>query len=67
MALRKTIIRTVVQEVIVKEDASAERLHFVIHWKGGSHTSFEMPKPQWGMAEQTAPENIELLRQMAVR
>jgi len=67
MELRKTIIRTVVQEVIVKEDASAERLQFVIHWKGGSHTSFEMPKPQWGMAEQTAPENIELLRQMAVR
>ena len=26
MELRKTIIRTVVQEVIVKEDASAERL-----------------------------------------
>ena len=26
-----------------------------------------MPKPQWGMAEQTAPENIELIRQMAVR
>jgi len=67
MELRKTIIRTVVQEVIVKEDTSAERLQFVIHWKGGSHTSFEMPKPQWGMAEQTAPENIELLRQMAVR
>jgi DNA invertase Pin-like site-specific DNA recombinase len=67
MELRKTIIRTVVQEVIVKEDASAERLQFVIHWKGGSHTSFEMPKPQWGMAEQTAPEDIELLRQMAVR
>lgn len=67
MELRKTIIRTVVQEVIVKEDVSAGKLQFVIHWKGGSHTSFEMPKPQWGMAEKTAPENIELLRQMAVR
>jgi hypothetical protein len=67
MELRKTIIRTVVHEVIVKEHASAERLQCVIHWQGGSHTSFEMPKPQWGMAEQTAPENIELLRQMAVR
>src|SRR5262252_5613804 len=65
--LRKTIIRTVVQEVIVNEDAAAETLQCIIHWQGGSHTSFEMPKPQWGMADKTAPENIELIRQMAVR
>ena len=67
MALRKTIIRTVVQEVIVNEDAAAERLQFIMHWQGGSHTRFDMPKPQWGMADQTAPEAIELIRQMAVR
>ena len=67
MALRKTIIRTVVQEVIVNEDAAAQRLQFILHWQGGSHTSFDMPKPQWGMADQTATETIELLRQMAVR
>jgi DNA invertase Pin-like site-specific DNA recombinase len=67
MALRKTIIRTVVQEVIVSEDAAAETLRFVIHWQGGSHTSFEMPKPQWGTADKTVPETIELIRQMAVR
>jgi hypothetical protein len=65
--LRQTIIRTVVPEVIVKEDASAERLQCVMHWKGGSHTRFAMPKPPWGLAEQTAPETIELLRPMAVR
>ncbi|MEE8300828.1 MAG: recombinase family protein [Candidatus Tectomicrobia bacterium] len=67
MELRKTIIRTVVQEVIVTEDAAAETLRFVMHWQGGSHTSFEMPKPQWGIADKTAPEDIELIRQMAVR
>ena len=67
MALRKTIIRTVVKEVIVNEDAATERLQFIIHWQGGSHTSFEMPKPQWGIAEKTAPDTIELIRQMAVR
>ena len=67
MALRKTIIRTVVKEVIVNEDATTERLQFIIHWQGGSHTSFEMPKPQWGIAEKTAPDTIELIRQMAVR
>ena len=67
MALRKTVIRTVVQEIIVNEDAAAERLQFILHWQGGSHTRFDMPKPQWGMADQTATEAIELIRQMAVR
>src|SRR5262244_2357958 len=67
MELRKTIIRTVVQEVLVNEAAAAETLQFMIHWQGGSHTSFDMPKPQWGIAEKTAPETIELIRQMAVR
>ena len=65
--LRKTIIRTVVREVIVNTDGSGDRLQFVIHWKGGSHTSFDMPKPQWGVADKTAPEAIELIREMAVR
>src|SRR5882672_7093489 len=67
MALRKTVIRTVVQEIIVNEDAAAERLQFILHWQGGSHTRFDMPKPQWGMADQTATEALELIRQMAVR
>ena len=67
MALRKTIIRTVVQEIIVNEDATAGELQCIVHWRGGSHTRFDMPKPQWGLADQTAPEAIELIRQMAVR
>jgi len=67
MALRKTIIRTVVQAILVNEDATAQRLQCILHWQGGSHTRFDMPKPQWGMAEQTATEAIELIRQMAVR
>lgn len=65
--LRKTIIRTVVKEVIVNTDASGDRLQFVIHWHGGSHTHFDMPKPQWGISNKTAPEAIELIRDMAVR
>jgi len=67
MELRKTIVRTVVREVIVSEEVAGERLRFVVHWQGGSHTSFDMPKPQWGIADKTAPDTIELLRQMAVR
>jgi DNA invertase Pin-like site-specific DNA recombinase len=67
MELRKTIIRTVIQEVIVNENTEEGTLRFIIHWQGGSHTSFDMPKPQWGMSGKTGPEDIELIRQMGVR
>ena len=67
VTLRKTIIRILVKEVIVNTDASGERLAFVIHWHGGSHTGFDMPKPKWGHPNKTAPEAIEVIREMAVR
>jgi hypothetical protein len=67
MALRKTIIRTVVHDIIVNEDAAAGKLQFIVHWQGGSHTRFDMPQPQWGLAAQPTPEAIELIRQMAIR
>jgi hypothetical protein len=67
MELRKTIIRTVGREVMVNEDGAGEMGRCVVHGQGGSHTSFDRPKPQWGIAEKPAPATIELIRQMAVR
>ena len=65
--LKKKIIRTVVEEVIVDTDERGERLRFIVHWKGGSHTPFEMQKPRSGVGRQTSMEDIELIRRMAVR
>jgi DNA invertase Pin-like site-specific DNA recombinase len=65
--LRKKIIRTVVEEVIVNLDEAGKRLHLVIHWKGGSHTAFEMEKPRSGVGRQTSLEDLEVIRRMAAR
>ena len=65
--LRKTIIRTVVNEVIVNSDSTGETLRFIIHWNGGSHTQFEMAKPQCGMGDKTSLEDVDVVRRMAVR
>ncbi len=55
-----------VEEVIVnKEEAGV--LRFVIHWKGGSHTQFAMARPLSGHEQRTAPEDVDILRQLAVR
>ena len=65
--LKKRIVRTVVEEVIVDEKEPENQLVFTIHWKGGSHTQFEMPKPPSGVGGKTALEDVDIIRRMAVR
>lgn len=65
--MKKKIIRTVVEEVIVNLDEQKGMLYFTIHWKGGTHTQFEMLKPASGSGQKTSLEDIEVIRKMAVR
>lgn len=64
--LKKKIVRTVVEEVMV-EVAPGSRLRFVVHWKGGRHTAFEMEKPRSPAGRKTAEEDLEIVRKMAAR
>ena len=66
-SLRKKIIRTIIEEVIVHFDEENKMLNFVIHWKGGCHTEFEMPKPVSGVGQKTSLEDLEIIREMASR
>jgi len=65
--LKKRIIRTVVEEVIVDLDDEEKMLGFTVHWKGGSHTRFQMPKPVGSAAQKTSVEDMEIIRRMAER
>jgi len=65
--LKKKIVRSVIEESIVNLDDATKRLHFVIHWKGGTHTEFEMDKPRSGVGQKTSMDDLELIRRMAVR
>jgi DNA invertase Pin-like site-specific DNA recombinase len=65
--LKKKILRTVVEEVIVDLDDETQLLSFVIHWKGGTHTRFEMPRPRGGVGQKTADDDLEIIRKMAER
>jgi len=66
-SLRKKIIRTIIEEVIVHSDEENQMLNFVIHWKGGCHTEFEMAKPVSGVGQKTSLEDLEIIREMASR
>jgi hypothetical protein len=67
MELKKKIARTVIEEVLVDLDEDTELLCFTIHWKGGTHTTFEMDKPRSPVGRQTAVQDLELIRRMALR
>jgi hypothetical protein len=64
--LKKLISRTIIDEVIAN-DVDEDTLRFVIHWKGGVHTEFTMPRPRSAAAQRTAVESLDIIRKMAVR
>lgn len=66
--LKKKIARTLINEIIVDLDDETQQLHFIIHWHGGCHTPFAMPKPLSGAVQhKTALEDRELIAKMALR
>lgn len=65
--LKKTMIRSVVEEVIAEVDEAHNRLRFLVHWKGGTHTRYEMPKLGARAGRTTALEDLDVIRRMAVR
>jgi hypothetical protein len=52
---------------VVDLDEEKDWLCFTIHWKGGTHTRFEMPKPVSGVGRKTAVADLEVIGQMAAR
>jgi hypothetical protein len=65
--LKKKIVRTVLDEIVVTHDDATDTLRFTLHWAGGTHTALEMPKPRSGVGQATALEDLELIRRMAGR
>jgi hypothetical protein len=68
MVLKKKIARTLINEILVDLEDGTQQLHFIIHWHGGCHTPFEMPKPLSGaVVHKTSLEDLELITKMALR
>jgi hypothetical protein len=65
--VKKKIVHTVVEEVVVKLDQETQMIVFMIHWKGGVHTRLELLKPKSPFGKQTSLEALEIIRKMASR
>jgi hypothetical protein len=64
--IKKQIVRSVIEEVLVDENPPG-RLTFIVHWKGGSHTAFEMEKASPKTVSRTTEEDLDVIRKMAPR
>jgi hypothetical protein len=64
--LRKRIVRSLIQEVVVDVDNTAAELVLVIHWKGGVHSELRFPRRRRGQNNaQSSPEVIDAVRTLA--
>lgn len=63
--LKKRILRTVLEEIAIRDDESRLKHLLVLHWKGGVHTELEVPRNKSGHktidTDKTALELIEEL------
>jgi DNA invertase Pin-like site-specific DNA recombinase len=64
--LKKRIVRTLIEEVLVDVDSSQGELTLTLHWKGGVHTELRMPRRRRGQSSaQNSPELIEAIAVLA--
>jgi hypothetical protein len=64
--LKKRIVRTLIEEVVVDVDAAAGEVILTIHWKGGVHTELRVPRRRRGQnISHTSPEIVEAVRTLA--
>jgi hypothetical protein len=56
--LKKRIVRTLIEEVVVDVDSAAGEIILVIHWKGGVHTELRLPRRRRGQNNFQAPKSL---------
>ena len=64
--LKKRIVRTLLQEVLVDVDSTAGMITLVLHWAGGVHTELRVPRRRRGQHRgQTPPTIVEAVASLA--
>jgi hypothetical protein len=56
--LKKRIVRTLIQQIIVDVDGDAGEVILVIHWKGGVHTELRLPRRRRGHSSAHTSQDI---------
>jgi len=64
--LKKRILRTLIEQIVIDIDEVAAELELVIHWKGGVHSTMRVHRRRRGQnATHTSPDTIDAVRVLA--
>jgi hypothetical protein len=67
LRLKKRIIRTLIEEVVVDIDSDRSEIALVIHWKGGIHSELRVSRRRRGqVGPHTSTDVVEAVRQLAL-
>ena len=56
--LKKRLVRTLIEEVVVDVDGKVGEIVAVVHWKGGVHTELRIPRRRRGYSRTHTPKEI---------
>lgn len=63
--LKKRIVRTVINEIVVDIDENANQLVLTIHWAGGVHTELRVRRRRRGVSRETPEDVVDAVRSLA--
>jgi DNA invertase Pin-like site-specific DNA recombinase len=64
--LKKRLVRTLIQEIVVDIAADTAEVVLIVHWKGGVHTELRLPRRRRGQnATHTSKDAIDAVRVLA--
>jgi DNA invertase Pin-like site-specific DNA recombinase len=64
--LKKRILRTVLEEIVIRDDEQRRNHLLVLHWKGGVHSELQVPRNTTGKKpNDTAKTALELIEELS--
>lgn len=65
MRLKKRIVRTLIEEILVDMDEEAARIHMVVRWAGGQHAQLSVRKNRKGQHRYTTDRRVvDIVREL---
>src|SRR4030088_2179097 len=64
--VKKSILRTLIHEVVADIDDAASEIVLIVHWVGGAHSELRLPKRRRGQRNSTSANIIQAVHQLVL-
>jgi len=65
--LKKRVLRSAIEEILVEHEPNHQRLEVTVHWKGGAHSRIHVEKRATPIGSKTDRSLVELVRKLAAQ